>query len=72
MQNIFHDLFCCCLHNRLEIQEEKSRGIRMHDRLFIHLPHSCLHLVLRFLPVSTATSSIKSEANLSDINAKYV
>ena len=26
VQNIFHDLFFCCLHNRLENQEEKSRG----------------------------------------------
>lgn len=25
MQNIFHDLFFCCLHNRLENQEEKGR-----------------------------------------------
>ena len=54
------------------IRKKRAGGIRMHDRLFIHLPHSCLHLVLRFFPVSTATSSIKSEANLSDINAKYV
>ena len=52
--------------------KKRAGGICMHDRLFIHLPYSCLHLVLRFLPVSTATSSIKSEANLSDINAKYV
>ena len=54
------------------IRKKRVGCIRMHDRLFIHLPHSCLHLVLRFLPVSTAISSIKSEANLSDINAKYV
>ena len=52
--------------------KKRAGGIRMHDRLFIHLPHSCLHLVLRFFPVSTATYLIWSEANLPDTNAKYV
>ncbi|CCZ14123.1 unknown [Prevotella sp. CAG:487] len=54
------------------IRKKRAGGIRMHDRLFIHLPHSCLHLVLCFLPVSAATYLIWSEANLPDINAKYV
>lgn len=31
------------------IRKKRAGGIRMHDRLFIHLPHCCLHLVLRFL-----------------------
>ena len=48
MQNIFHDLFCCCLHNRLEIQEEKSRGYpyawtALHPSS-AQLPSSCLAL----------------------------
>lgn len=49
MQNIFHDLFCCCLHNRLENQEEKSRGYpyawpALHPSS-AQLPSSCLALL---------------------------
>lgn len=54
------------------IRKKRVGCIRMHDRLFIHLPHCCLHLVLCFLPVSAATYLIWSEANLSDTNAKHV
>lgn len=54
------------------IRKKRVGCIRMHDRLFIHLPHSCLHLVLRFFPVSAAVYLIWSEANLPDTNAKHV